>query len=53
MYTDWQKERYNQNQSCFIQAVFFSYYAEQQKNYSQYHILKESQTLCRGTIKLA
>ena len=23
------------------------------KNYSQYHVLRESQTLCSGTIKLA
>ena len=23
-YTDWQKKRYNQNQSCFIQAVISS-----------------------------
>ena len=25
-YTDWQKKRYNQNQSCFIQAVISSNY---------------------------
>ena len=24
MFTDWQKKRYNQNQSCFIQAVISS-----------------------------
>ena len=24
VYTDWQKKRYNQNQSCFIQAVISS-----------------------------
>ena len=27
-YTDWQKKRYNQNQSCFIQAVITSNYVE-------------------------
>ena len=27
-YTDWQKKRYNQYQSCFIQAVISSNYAE-------------------------
>ena len=26
LYTDWQKKRYNQNQSCFIQAVISSNY---------------------------
>ena len=26
IYTDWQKTRYNQNQSCFIQAVISSNY---------------------------
>ena len=28
IYTDWQKKRYNQNQSCFIQAVISTYYVE-------------------------
>ena len=28
MYTDWQKKRYNQNQSCFIEAVILSNYVE-------------------------
>ena len=28
IYTDWQKKRYNQNQSCFIQAVISSNYVE-------------------------
>ena len=27
-YTDWQKKRYNQNQSCFIQAVISSNHVE-------------------------
>ena len=44
------------NQSCFIQAVISSNYVEinqQNRSYSQYHVLKESQALCSGTIKLA
>ena len=28
LYTDWQKKRYNRNQSCFIQAVISSNYVE-------------------------
>ena len=28
MYTDWQKKRYNQNQSCFIPAVISTIYVE-------------------------
>ena len=28
MYTDWQKKHYNQNQSCFIEAVILSNYIE-------------------------
>ena len=28
IYTVWQKKRYNQNQSCFIQAVISSNYVE-------------------------
>ena len=28
IYTDWQKKRYNKNQSCFIQAVISSNYVE-------------------------
>ena len=53
VYTDRQKKRYNQNQS-FIQAVISSNYVEIiNKNYSQYYVWKESQTLFSGAIKLA
>ena len=52
-YTVWQnnktKKRYSKNQRYFIQAVISSNYVF----FSQYHVLKESQTLCSGTIKLA
>ena len=40
-YTDWQKKRYNKNQSCFIQAVISRNYVE-----------INQQTLYSGTFKL-
>ena len=43
------------NKSCFIQAGVSSNYVEinQKFFFSQYPVLKQSQTLCSGTIKLA
>ena len=44
-------KHYNQIQSFFIQAVKFQVIMLKLiiKNYSEYHVLKESQTLCSGT----
>ena len=54
MLLEGQKKRYSKNQSCFIQAVISSNYVEiNQQFFSQYHVLKESQTLCSGIIILA
>ena len=46
IYNVWQKKRYSKNQRCFIQAVISSNYVgiNQQFLFSQYHVLKESQT---------
>ena len=54
--TDKKKNATTKKNRCFIQAVISSNYADinQQKLLAvPLHILKESQTLCSGTIKLA